>query len=88
MKVTYDLPPEIVSAVEGHAGALGKTVDEYVAERLVDAVDPPTTRIRVGSMVREGRSDAYIAAVLSYAPGRIAEIRRSLGLPANKRYPK
>lgn len=84
VRVTYDVPPEVVSAVEGRAGALGVDVSEYVTARLVEGVVPKTVAMRIGAMVRDGKTDAYIAGVLSYTPGRVATIRRSLGLSPNK----
>lgn len=88
VRVRYNLPADLVSAIEGRAGELGLTVDEYVTERLRETTVPATVKMRVGAMVRDGKSDADIGIVLHYQPGRVADIRRSLGLPANRRYSK
>lgn len=84
--MTYDLPPEVIGAVEGRAGGEGVPVDEFVGERLLATSVYATVRERVGQAVAEGMCDADIAGMMHYPPGRIATIRRSLGLAANKRY--
>lgn len=88
MKVTYDLPPDIVSAVEGLAGIVGITVDEYVAERLRSTAITHTVRQTVKELAEGGMPDADIAATLLHSPGAVAAIRRSMGIPANRRYRK
>lgn len=86
MRVTYEIPPDVVSAVEGRSGAAHVTADEYVAERLRESVSFPSVRTRVDIYVAAGFCDADIAAMMHYTPGRIASIRRSLGLKPNPRY--
>jgi hypothetical protein len=85
MKVTYNLPPEVVFAIEGHANQAAVSVDEYVARYFRETVIYPSVRDSVADLVKGGATDADIAATLRYSPGRIATIRRSLGLPPNKR---
>lgn len=86
MRVTYEIPGDVVSAVEGRAGESQKTVDEYVTDHLRETVTYPAVKNRVADLVCEGYTDAEIAAVMKYVPGRIATIRRELGLKPNRRY--
>jgi hypothetical protein len=88
MQVTYDLPPDVISAIEGAAGRSHQTVDEYVETRLRFLSSHLDVREYIGDRVCEGLCDADIATELNCPPGRVATIRRSLGLRANKRYPR
>lgn len=70
------------------AGAVGMSVDQYVA-RLIQADDrsrPPAYRI--GHLVTLGWCDADIAREIGYTNDRVGVIRRSLGLKPNRRYAK
>lgn len=86
MRVTYDIPADVVGAVEGRAAEAHLSIDQFVTARLHDAVIFTSVKTRVMNYVCDGLCDADIAAVMSYTPGRIADIRRSLGLKANRRY--
>jgi hypothetical protein len=86
MRVMVDLDPRDVWRIQEKAERLGTTPGDVLRrdlDRMRRRLD--VTR-RVKEMTERGFCDADMAAQLGYTPGRIAEIRRGLGLPANRRY--
>ena len=86
MRVIVDLDPRDVWRIQGQAERFGISAGD-VFRRDLDRMRRRTdTRRRVKDLTERGFCDADIAERLRYTVGRIAEIRRSLGLAANKRY--
>lgn len=86
MRVVIELDPREVWRIQEQAEQLGVSpgaVFRRELDRLRRRVD--VTR-RVKDLTERGFCDADIAERLGYTPGRIAQIRRGLGLQANKRY--
>lgn len=89
MRVMVDLDPRDVWRIQETAERLGVQPGDVLRDELATKRTFVAVRERVRRLVAEERKcDADIAAEMSYTPGRIAQIRRGLGLPANPRYPK
>lgn len=88
MRVMVDLDPRDVWRIQETAERLGVQPGDVLRDELATKRTFVAVRERVRQLVADGACDADIAAAMSYTPGRIAEIRRGLGLPANPRYPK
>lgn len=88
MKVQFDLDPRDVWRIQAKAEALGVRPGDVLRDELATRREYAAVRERIRAYVTAGMCDADIAAEMHYTPGRIATIRRNLGLPANRRYPK
>lgn len=86
MRVIVDLDPRDVWRIQDQAERKGVAPGDVLRadlDRMRRRLD--VTR-RVKDLTERGFCDADIAERLGYTPGRIAELRRGLGLKANKRY--
>lgn len=92
MRITIDVPRTYVEAVDARADELGLTRSALFTALTLPVVNRTEFEVhaatRVGLLVGDGFCDADIAAELHLTPGRVAELRRSAGLPANRRYPR
>ena len=84
MKVSIDLDPRTVWAVTETAERLGITNSELLEQRL-SGLRRLSIPERVRDLHARNFSDADMADELGYLVGRVAEIRRKLGLPPNRR---
>jgi hypothetical protein len=89
VKVQVDLNPRDLWQLEERAERDGMTLPELLAEMVTSHERPSlSTSDRVRELWRDGMCDADMAVRLRFAPGYVALVRRSLGLPANKRFKK
>lgn len=88
MRVTVDLDPRDVWRLEEQAEKRGVTPGEVLRDILALKHTARKTRERVREQVKAGKCDADIAKAIGSTNRYVAEIRRGLGLPANRRYPK
>lgn len=88
MKVVVDLDPRDVWRIQEKAERAQVKPGDVLRDELAVRRNAADVRDRIRSLVAEAMCDADIAAELHYTPGRVAEIRRSLGLKANPRYPR
>ena len=86
MRIMVDLDPRDVWRIQERAERLGVTPGQVLRGELESRRNAANVRERVRALVVSGACDADIAGELSYTPGRVAKIRRELGLPANRRY--
>lgn len=87
MKMMADLTPRTVWAVAETAERLGLSNSDVLEMRL-SGLRRLSTSDRVRELHARNFCDADIADELGYLVGRVASIRRGLGLPANRRYGK
>ena len=87
MRVMVDMDPKDVWRIQEEAERRGITPGDVLRETIRTRRGAAAMRERVRGMVAEGKCDADIAGEFNVPPGRIAVIRRELGLPANRRYP-
>jgi hypothetical protein len=88
MRVTVDMDPRDVWRLQERAEREGVTPGEVLRDELAPRRSALEFHDRVRARVRAGMCDADIAEELGRAPGTIAEVRRGLGLKANRRYQK
>lgn len=88
MKVLIDLDPRDVWRIQEQAERLGVTPGEIVRAEMNTRRAGLALRDAVRERVKAGMCDADVAAELHCSPGWIATVRRGLGLPANRRYPR
>lgn len=89
MKVTVDMDPRDVWRYQAAAEARGVLPGDVLRDELATRRNAAAIRDRIRELVTvEKKCDADIAAELNYVPGRVAEIRRGMGLPANPRFKK
>lgn len=86
MKILVDLDPKLVWSIQERAERLGMTPGEVLRDDLLANRKGRETREAVKNRVTAGMPDADIAADLGLTPGHVAEVRRRLGIPPNKRY--
>ncbi len=85
-----EVPDEVGRLLDAHADRMGLPLPEVLALELQAIAryhrnrDEPRSN-PVGHLVDAGWCDADIAGLLHYAPGYVAEVRRRLGKPANRR---
>ena len=87
MRVMVDMDPRDVWRIQAEAERRGVSPGDVLREVVATRRDAAVMRERVRGMVVDGMCDADIAEEFRVPPGRIAVIRRGLGLPANRRYP-
>lgn len=92
MRVSVDLPPELVWKLSAEAERRDVPTGEVIAEALVPTPAPrPRIRTdrqlnaRISQRVKAGMCDADIAADLGETLRAVADRRRSMGLAANRR---
>lgn len=92
VRITIDVPRSYVQAVDARADQLGLTRDAMWIALALPVVNRSEYQVhantRVGLLVLDGLCDADIAAELGMIPGQVAAIRRSIGMKANRRYPR
>lgn len=88
MRVMVDLDPRDVWRIQDQAERLRTTPGDVLRRDLDRMRRRLDVSRRVKDMTERGFCDADIAERLGYTVGRVAEIRRGLGLPANRRYPR
>ena len=86
MKVMVDLDPRDVWRLQEQAERLGVSPGDILRRDLDRLRRRVEVSRRVKDLTERGFCDADMAERLGYTVGRIAEIRRGLGLAANKRY--
>lgn len=86
MKVMVDLDPRDVWRIQEQAERLGVSPGDILRRDLDRLRRRVEVSRRVKDLTERGFCDADMAERLGYTVGRIAEIRRGLGLAANKRY--
>lgn len=87
MKIHADLDPKTVWAVTETAERLGISNSELLERRLA-GLRYKSTPQRIRELHARRFCDADIAAELSVTVGYVADVRRRLRLPANRRYPR
>jgi hypothetical protein len=87
MKVTVDLDPRDVWRIQEKAEQLGVRPGDVLRDEITLQRRSRDMREKVRELVKAGLCDADIAARLHYSNGWVADTRRGLGLPANRRYP-
>lgn len=85
MEIRANLDPKTIWAVAETAERLGITNSQLLEQRLT-GLRHQTIPQRVRELHARGFCDADIADELGYLVGRVGEIRRGMGLPANRRY--
>lgn len=88
MEVRFKLDPRDVWAIQERAERFGVTPGELLRDALGQRREQAAVRDRVRDAVNAGKCDADIGTDMGYPVGRIATIRRELGLKPNPRYPK
>lgn len=89
MKVQVDLNPRDLWRLEERAEHEGVTLSAYLSDLIASRERPGvSTPDRVRDLWREGLCDADISVRVKCRPGYVAVVRRSLGLPANRRFVK
>jgi hypothetical protein len=86
MRVIVDLDPRDVWRIQEQAERQGVLPGDVLRRDLDKMRRRLDVTRRVKDMTERGFCDADIAERLGYTVGRIAEIRRGLSLPANRRY--
>lgn len=86
MKVTVELDPRIVWRIQDEAERQGITPGDVLRAELTPRTGTIPAAQRIREMHATGMCDADMAEQLRYLPGTIANIRRDMGLPANRRY--
>jgi hypothetical protein len=94
--VKVEVPDEVGWALVERSFALNLPVEVVVGQVLGGVGGPTRARLAVtedirqavGRLVDGGLCDAAIAEATHYTVGYVADIRRSLGLKANRRYPR
>ena len=81
-----DLDPRDVWRIQEQAERLGVSPGDILRRDLDRLRRRVEVSRRVKDLTERGFCDADMAERLGYTVGRIAEIRRGLGLAANKRY--
>ena len=81
-----DMDPRDVWRIQAEAERRGVSPGDVLREQIATRRAGLEMRDRVRLMVLAGMCDADIGEEFRVPPGRIAVIRRGLGLPANPRY--
>lgn len=88
MKIMVDLDPADVWRIQEAAERRHVSPGEILRDDLNRRRTSLRLRERIRLMVVAGSCDADIASEFGMTVGTVAGIRRGLGLPANRRYPK
>lgn len=96
MLVKLDLDPKIVWRLEEQAESEGMTIGEFVGQAVTYGIKAPRkwhtnqfqgeiTRQEIARLHAEGLTDAEIAQRVDRVREYVADVRRKLGLKANRR---
>jgi hypothetical protein len=86
VKIQIDLDPKDVWRIQETAERRGITPGQVLRDELLSRRHGRELREAIRQRVLAKMCDADIAAELGRTAGYIGEVRRSLGLPANRRY--
>ncbi|WP_298745290.1 hypothetical protein [uncultured Microbacterium sp.] len=85
MKITVDLDPRDIWRIQERAEREGITPGQILRDELTTKRTALERRTRIRARVLAGMCDADIAKELDTTNQHVAAIRRSEGLPANRR---
>lgn len=72
--------------LEDRATRAAMTLEEFIIAGALTRAGLSTVVVRVLARVENGKCDADIASELGLTNSQVSDIRRGLGLPANRRY--
>lgn len=85
MRVSVDLPEQLVWKLTTEAERLGVSAGAMLADLIAVRLDPVAVETRIRSRVLAGDCDADIAGALNRTVQFVAAKRREMGLAANRR---